>query len=121
MINFYLRDANQEVRINARKAILTLEYGPEPLKSRQEAIKLIYNLISNQYDQRKMVEVLEKGPDDETLIPFAKSMSKVARMSTSGSISKKSAGTPYGKRRTAVETTSNNNLKAENPYLSESS
>ena len=34
MINFYLKDANQEARINARKAILTLEYGTEPFKNR---------------------------------------------------------------------------------------
>ena len=36
-----------------------------------------------------MIEVLEKGPDDETLIPFAKSMSKIARMGTSGSTASK--------------------------------
>ena len=50
-----------------------------------------------------MIEVLEKGPDDETLIPFAKSMSKIARMGTSGSTaSKNNTGTPYGKRRTTT-------------------
>ena len=51
-----------------------------------------------------MIEVLEKGPDDETLIPFAKSMSKIARMGTSGSTaSKNNTGTPYGKRRTTTD------------------
>lgn len=51
MLVYFLSDGNQEVRINARKAILTLEYGPRPLKDRAECEKLIQASVSNQYDQ----------------------------------------------------------------------
>jgi len=34
MLVFYLGDGNQDVRINSKKAILTLEYGNNPLGGR---------------------------------------------------------------------------------------
>jgi len=51
MLVYLLADSSQEVRINTRKAILTLEYGPQPLKDRNESVKLIRANISNSYDQ----------------------------------------------------------------------
>lgn len=38
MLAAFLGDANQETRIYARKAILSLEYGENPLPSRADAI-----------------------------------------------------------------------------------
>ena len=51
MLVYLLADSSQEVRINTRKAILTLEYGPSPLPDRNECIKLIKANVSNNYDQ----------------------------------------------------------------------
>lgn len=41
MLTYFLKDANQDVRINAKKAILTMEYGEEPLESRADCVELI--------------------------------------------------------------------------------
>ena len=50
MLVFYLGDGNQDVRINTKKAILTLEYGNNPLGGRQKCEELIRSNIKNTYD-----------------------------------------------------------------------
>lgn len=55
MVNSFLFDANQEVRINASRAILTLEYGPGPMDNRTESIKLISQYIKDPYDLQKSI------------------------------------------------------------------
>ena len=37
----YMNDSNQDVRISAKKALLSLEYGVKPLGSRQRCINMI--------------------------------------------------------------------------------
>ena len=51
MLVYLLSDSNQEVRINTRMAILSLEYGPNPLGSREDSEKLIKALVGNQFEQ----------------------------------------------------------------------
>jgi len=50
MLSFFLFDPNPQVRINAQKAILTLEHGSTPFMTRQESVKLISSNIKNSYD-----------------------------------------------------------------------
>ena len=49
------------------------------MDTRQQCIQLICANIAKNYDQKKAIEVLEKGPDDEGLISFQKSMTKISR------------------------------------------
>jgi len=46
---------------------------------REQCIQLICDNLAKNYDQKKAIEVLEKGPDDEGLISFEKSMTKISR------------------------------------------
>ena len=38
MLSYFLQDASQDVRINAKKALLTLEYGPDPFDNREQCV-----------------------------------------------------------------------------------
>lgn len=84
MLVFLLADSNQDVRINTRKSILTLEYGPNPLYDRNEVIKLIKANVSNNYDQQKLIEVLERGPEDDALTPLIQRSTGRRGTATSG-------------------------------------
>lgn len=65
-----MSDSYQESRIHSRKAILTLEYGEDPLPSRLDVQALISQTIKREMDQVKFLDVLERGPDDDSLRPF---------------------------------------------------
>ena len=62
---------------------MTIEYGPQPLDSREDCINLINANLKKNFERQKLITVLEKGPEDEGLNPLAKSMTKLSRASAS--------------------------------------
>jgi hypothetical protein len=81
MLAYLISDSTQDVRINAKKALLTIEYGPQPLDSREDCINLINDNLKKNFERQKLIAVLEKGPEDEGLSPLSRSMTKLSRAS----------------------------------------
>ena len=58
-----MTDSFPDVRHCAKKCILDMEYGSNPLPNRQEAAKLMSKYFKKEYNVNNGILLLEKGPN----------------------------------------------------------
>ena len=65
IIERYMTDSFPDVRYYAKKCILDMEYGDNPLPNRQEITKLMSKYFRKEFNVNNGILLLERGPDWE--------------------------------------------------------
>jgi len=61
LLSTFINDSAQEVRSNARNALLSMEHGLNPVGTRADIEKYVRKVIPKEFDQNKVLQIFQEG------------------------------------------------------------